>query len=128
MGFRNGAYATVWETKSVSNTMTEARISISRKNKDAGGYTQDFGGFVTFIGTDNANKALKLKPRDRIKLDQVDVSTTYNAETKRNFTNFKVFSFESIGKVGGNTSNSSSPAEPEPKEDEAISEEDDLPF
>jgi len=48
MGFRQGAYATVWEVESITDTMTKARISVSRKNKDTDQYEQDFGGFVIF--------------------------------------------------------------------------------
>lgn len=51
MGFRNGAYATIWEVKPVSDTNTKARISVSRKNKQTGQYETDFSGFVEFIGT-----------------------------------------------------------------------------
>lgn len=58
MGFRNGAYATIWEVKPVSDTNTKARISVSRKNKQTGQYETDFSGFVEFIGTAAASKAL----------------------------------------------------------------------
>lgn len=95
MGFRNNAYATFWGIpESVFPTLTKGRISVSRKNKDSGEYETDFSGFVNFVGTAAANKAMSLKERDRIKLENVDVSTTYDKEKNKTYTNFKVFNFE----------------------------------
>lgn len=61
MGFRTGSYATIWSVESATDTRTKARISISRKNKQTGEYDTDFSGFVDFIGTAAARKALTLK-------------------------------------------------------------------
>lgn len=94
MGFRTGAFATVWSVESVSDTNTKIRISISRKNRNTQGYEQDFGGFVSCVGTAAAKKALSLKEGTRIKLGDVDVSTTYNKEKNTTYTNFKLFSFD----------------------------------
>ena len=93
MGFRKDSYATVWEVKPRSNTMTSARISINRKDKQTGEYVQDFGGYVSFIGTACADKAAKLKPKDRIKLGDVDVTRRYDKEKQKDYYTFKVFSF-----------------------------------
>lgn len=101
MGFRNGSFCTVWETELVSNTMTKCRISISRKDKMTDEYVQDFSGYIAFVGTACAQKAARLKPRDRIRLGDVDVSTTYNKERNTTYTNFKVFSFESPEEING---------------------------
>lgn len=94
MGFRKDAYATVWSVEAVSDTMTKGRISISRKDRQTGQYETDFSGFVSFIGTAAAKKALGLKERDRIKLGDVDVSNRYDKERNTTFNNFKIFSFE----------------------------------
>jgi len=94
MGFRPNTYCTVWSVETVSDTQTRARISISRKNKNTGEYEQDFSGFVSFFGTANAAKAAKLKEKDRIKLGDVDVSNRYDKEKGREYTTYKVFSFE----------------------------------
>ena len=96
MGFRNGAYARVWEIKTVSDTITNVRLSISRKNKKTDEYIQDFSGFVDFLGSVNAQKALNLRRGDTIKLGDTDVSTSYKKGTKQSFTQFKVFSFENV--------------------------------
>ena len=62
MGFRNGAFAKVWEVTPVSDTSTKLRISISRKNKQTNEYEQDFSGFVLAIGTAAASKAQTAVP------------------------------------------------------------------
>jgi len=94
MGFRTGSYCTVWEVEPKSNTMTKARVSISRKNKNTGEYDTDFTGFIDFVGTAAASKALDLKEKTRIKLGDVDVTNRYDKETRREFVNYKVFSFD----------------------------------
>ena len=90
MGFRTGSYATIWSVESASDTRTKARISISRKNKQTGEYDTDFSGFVDFIGTAAARKALTLKEKDRIRLGDVDVTNNYNKEKNITYTNFKI--------------------------------------
>jgi hypothetical protein len=94
MGFRTGNFCTVWSVEPISDTNTKARISVSRKNKMTGEYETDFSGFVNFVGTAAASKALSLKERDRIKLGDVDVTTRYDKEKKVEYVNYKIFSFE----------------------------------
>lgn len=104
MGFRTGAWTTIWSVESVSETATKARISISRKNRDTGEYVDDFGGYVTFLGTSAAKKALMLKERDRIKLGDVDVRSNYVKEKNTTYYNFNIFSFETQDEANGNPS------------------------
>lgn len=106
MGFKNGAYATVWSVESKFNTLTRVRISINRKDKQSGEYEQDFGGYVDFVGTANAHAATRLNEKDRIKLGDVDVTTSYDKEKKISYTNFKVFSFEPVTSNSGNSTKS----------------------
>ena len=108
MGFRSGAYATVWEIKPGTNTRTDGRISTSYKNKKTDTYEQDFGDFVAFIGSAAANKALKLRERSRIKLGDVEVTTKYSKETGKKYTNFKIFSFDILDENGNVVTNNSS--------------------
>jgi hypothetical protein len=104
MGFRNGAYAKIWEVKpNSSGKSTSVRLSVSRKVAD-GQYEEDFSGYAAFIATANT-LAAKLRKGDRIKLGDVDVSSRYNAEKKERMFSFKVFSFENI-----DTSKSKNPA------------------
>lgn len=93
MGFRQGAYCTVWSTESGQGKYVKGRISISRKNRETGEYEDEFSGFVMFIGEARA-KAEKLKERDRIRLGDVDVTRRYDKEKNKEYYNFKVFSFE----------------------------------
>lgn len=102
MGFRKESFATVWSVESVSDTLTKARISISRKNKKTGDYENDFSGFVSFIGTAAAIKAAGLKEKDRIRLGDIDVTNKYDKEKNITYTNFKIFSFETQTEIDGN--------------------------
>lgn len=94
MGFRQDGYMTVWSAEpSKSGNTTRVRLSSSRKNKQTDQYEQDFSGFCTFIG--EAHKLAKnLQERDRIKILECDVGTTYDKEKKIEYVNYKVFSFE----------------------------------
>lgn len=99
MGFRNGAYCTVWDIESKSDNFTRARISISRRDKQTGEYVTDFSGYVGFPGTANAAKALALNKGSRIKLGDVDVSSKYIKEKNVTYYNFTVWSFEPTGYI-----------------------------
>jgi len=97
MGFRKDAYATIWEVTPMSDTFTKCRISISKKDRTSGEYSQDFGGYVSFVGTACAKKASKLKEKDRIKLGDVDVTTRYDKTKSASYTNFNVYNFTKDG-------------------------------
>lgn len=128
MGFRNGAFATIWEVEPVYDTSTKCRISISRKNKETSEYETDFSGFVMFIGTAAAKKAACLKAKDRIKLGNVEVTTKYDKEKNKTYTNFKCFSFEDAN--GNNPTETSADANVE-KAQSAVDDgevDDRLPF
>ena len=100
MGFRTGSFCKVWEVSSISDTMTKARVSISRKDRNTDQYVQDFGGFIVFVGTQAAQKGLRLQPGDTIKLGDVDVSNRYDKVKRVEYTDFKVFSFEGPDELG----------------------------
>lgn len=123
MGFRSGSFAKVWAVEPKTDTNTTARISISKKNKQTGEYEQDFSGFVSFVGTATAKKAACLKEGDRIKLGDVDVTTSYNSEKKVTYTNYKCFSFDIEGSAPA------APAsEPQPTVDDGEVNDERLPF
>lgn len=126
MGFRTGAWAKVWEVKTMSDTSTKIRMSVSRKNKQ-GEYEQDFSGFVLAIGTAAAHKAAGLKEGDRIKLGDVDVSTKYDRDKKVTYTNFKMFSFD-LDDGNNSAGSSSASADPQPAVDEGELDDNRLPF
>ena len=124
MGFHKGAWATCWGAESKSDTLTVVRLSTSRKDKQNGTYEQDFSGFVSFVGTSTAQKAMSLKERDRIQLGDVDVTTKYDAGKNTTYTNYKCFSFTKAEDKNDADSNT---AEPQPNIDEGV-DEDRLPF
>jgi len=99
MGFRKDAWASVWSVEEGRGNTMKVRISTSRKRKDTEEYEQDFSGFCTFIGNAKA-KAEKLKPKDRIKLGDVDVTTWYNKEKGVEYVTYKVFDFETSNDAG----------------------------
>ena len=92
MGFRNDAYATVWDISETKSGGHALRLSISRKDKD-GTYKQDFSGSCFLYG-DAAEKADKLQRRDRIKLLRTDVTNVYNKDTQTEKVFYKVYDFE----------------------------------
>lgn len=93
MGFRTGAYATIWEVKKGNGNYTDIRLSISRKNKQTNQYETDFSGFVRLIGTAHQN-ANTLKEKDRIKIGDCEVTNHYDKEKNVTYTNFAIFNFE----------------------------------
>lgn len=93
MSYRKGARATCWSVQPVSDTLTKVSISTDGKTRD-GTYEKDFSGFVAFIGTANAKKALSLKEKDHIILGDCEVKMTYGDDKRPKYTNFNVFSFE----------------------------------
>lgn len=128
MGFRQGSFAKCWAVEPKSNTHTQLRISISRKNRETGEYEQDFSGFVSCVGTAAAKKAACLKEGDRIRLGDVDVTTTYNAERKQSYTNYKIFSFQTENEIENETPKESNNTPVDEVEPEPVEEEPDLPF
>lgn len=100
MSYRKGARCTVWSVQPVSDTLTKVNLSSDGKTRD-GNYEKDFSGFVGFIGTANAKKALGLKAKDHIILGDCEVKMTYGEDKKPKYTNYNVFSFEMAESKGG---------------------------
>ena len=124
MGFRKDAWATCWGVEVKSDTLTQVRISTSRKDKQTDEYVQDFSGFVAFVVSAAAKKAASLKEKDSIKLGDVEVTTKYDSDKKVTYTNFKCYNFTTQDE--GETT-STTPAEPQPSVDEGV-DDDRLPF
>lgn len=126
MGFRKDAWATCWNTEVKSDTLTQVRISTSRKDKQSDEYIQDFSGFVAFVGTATAKKAAALKEKDRIKLGDVEVTTKYDKDKDKTYTNFKCYNFTTQSTEG---ESNGSVDEPQPNIDDIIeTTEERLPF
>lgn len=108
MGWRTGAYATVWAHRdkegkqrvvdAISDRMATVRISISRKDKNTGEYNTEFSKFVKFIGTGAVRKAMTLKERDRIKLLEIDYYETPKVPQPKTeddyYKNWVIYDFE----------------------------------
>lgn len=102
MGFRNGAYATVWEVREGNGNYSDVRISISRKNKETGEYRTEFNAWVRMIGKAH-NQASDLAERSRIRIGECDVTNKYDKEKNITYTNYAVFGFEDANGDGGET-------------------------
>lgn len=129
MGFRAGAYAKVWEVKAGNGNYTDARISISKKNRQTEQYETDFSGFVRLIG--NAHqKAGSIKEGSRIKLGDCEVTNSYNKEKKITYTNYAVFDFESADSNSNNASSGATNSAAKPNDFVNIPDglEEELPF
>lgn len=119
MGFRSGAYASVFSVKRGNGNYYDVNITTSHKDRSSGNYVRDFGAYVRFVG-DAANVVAKLdgknskdnggRPLARIKLGDIDTTNTYNAAKGITYTNHVVFSCEEVdgSSVGGGSNASSS--------------------
>lgn len=108
MGFRNNAYATVWESKPGKGNYNDLKLQISRKNQQTNQYEQEFSGWVRFVGK---AKDLGLLPsKTRIKLLSTDVTNHFDREKNQMYWNPVVFEAEL---ADGSTA-------PTPKEDDFI--------
>ena len=112
MGFRTGAYATIWQVKQGKGNYTDVRLSISKKNRQTNEYEQDFSGFVRFIGTAH-QRANSLKERDMIRIGDCEVTNSYDKEKNVTYTNFAVFSFEDASGVANTNQNSQTSPNPQ---------------
>lgn len=92
---RTGGFARIWTVEDKGN-YSSVKISTSKKRKD-GSYETDFqDGYVRFIGSAH-EKVQELNVPDKgiaIQITSCEVTTPYNAETKKGYTNFAVFAFD----------------------------------
>lgn len=146
MGFRQadsegrGGYARIWSIEDRGN-YSVAKISTSKKHRDDGGYETDFqDGFVRLIGSAHT-KAQDLNIPDNkgvsIQITSCEVTTTYDAETKKGYTNYAIFSFEipngnssrDNASSSGSKKHSKSKSKSETASKEPVDDDDDeLPF
>lgn len=92
---RAGGFARIWTVEDKGN-YSSVKISTSKKRKD-GSYETDFqDGYVRFIGSAH-DKVQGLNVPEKgiaIQITSCEVTTPYNAETKKGYTNFAVFAFD----------------------------------
>lgn len=91
--FSAGAYAKIWEIKAINANYSDIRISTSKKDKETGKYTQDFGGYVRMVG--QAHSAMSyLSESDSFKIVRCGVENRYDKEKKVTYNNFVIFEVE----------------------------------
>jgi hypothetical protein len=93
MAFRDGGYATVWDSRPGKTPGSQSvRISSQYRDRQTGEWKQDFSGWVSFRGEAGA-LAKNLPPKARIRLGECSVSSTWDRDTKENSYFFTVFTF-----------------------------------
>ena len=108
MGFREGAYATVWEISKQEETYSRIRLSTSRKDKRTDEFVTDFNGYVTLLGDahkkiDRIAAALEDNERCRIRLGAGDVSNRYDKDQEKQWYNIALFDFELVSSSSDTT-------------------------
>lgn len=94
MGFRQGAYAKVWRVEDKGN-YSVAQVSISRKKDEV--YETEFqNNFVRLVGTahDMSKNIQEVQGGTTIKITSCDVTSRYDKEKNKEYTNFVIFGFE----------------------------------
>lgn len=91
--FAAGAYAKIWEIKAINGKYSDIRISTSKKDKNTGEYSQDFGGFVRMVGQAHSQMSY-LHEGDKFKIVRCGVENSYNKEKKTTYNNFIIFEIE----------------------------------
>lgn len=144
MGFRQadsegrGGFARIWSIEDKGN-YSVAKISTSKKRKDGNGYETDFqDGFVRLIGSAHEKgKTLTVTEKGvAIQITSCEVTTPYNAETKKGYTNYAIFAFNipegndnsSTTKGGKKSSAKTSKAKTKKAAEVEDETEDELPF
>lgn len=124
---RRGGYARIWSIED-KGKYSLAKVSFSKKRDDK--YETDFqDGFVRLIGSahDKAKELNVTKSGVAIQVTSCEVTTPYNPETRKSYTNYAIFAFDIPD--GYTTSSSAvSSAKETPKVVDVDEEDEDLPF
>lgn len=89
---------TTWDKK-VYAKYTDVKCTVSNKKKDTDEYETTFSSFIRFIGKAH-DKAVHLMERDRIIINNFDITAKWDAENKRMNINFVCFDFDKVDKDG----------------------------
>lgn len=127
-----GGFARVWEITEDKGNYAVCKVSTSRKRKDSENWETDFQRFVRFIGAAyNKLKNLNLSGGKgaSIQITSCEATVTYNAETKKEYSNYAVFDFDLPSDNGhpSGTKTAAKPVKKKPAEEEQ-DDESDLPF
>lgn len=107
MGFKNGAFATLWNVDKENNKLinfyekyADISVAISKKDKADDSYKTDFSSRVRCIGKAfETLKSVQLAEKDRIKLLEVEVTNSYDKDKKVLYTNYICWNLEPAGNV-----------------------------
>ena len=107
MGFKNGTFATLWNVDKQNQKLinfyekyAEISVAISKKDKATNAYKTEFSGRVRCIGKAfETLKSLALAEKDRVKLNEVEVTNSYDQVKKVTYTNFICWDLEPVGSV-----------------------------
>lgn len=144
MGFRQadsegrGGFARIWSIDDKGN-YSVAKISTSKKRKNEDKYDTDFqDGYVRLIGSAHEKgKTLTVTEKGvAIQITSCEVTTPYDAETKKGYTNYAIFAFNipesnngsSSAKGSKKSSAKTSKAKTKIDVDTEDEQEDELPF
>lgn len=137
MGFRQGAFAKVWNAKDNGNYST-CNVTVSRKKRDSDEYEVVFkDGFVRFVGEAHKKIESVLIPEKggvSIQIQSCDVENRYDAGKDKLYTNYVIYDFEfpeSNGggnKSSGNKGSAKPKAKESPEPNQAAADDDELPF
>lgn len=130
-----GGYARLWSIEDKGN-YSVGKISTSKKRKDGEGYETDFqDGFVRFIGSAHEKaKTINLTEKGiTIQITSFEVTTPYDVNSKKKYTNYAVFAFDIPDDNSSSNSTKKSAAKTSKTNTKKAAEEetpqdDDLPF
>ena len=122
MGLRTNCYATIWKIEP-KEKFTKVQASTSKKDKTTGNYETDWSGFINFVGQAHT-EIVKYKEKDRIKIEEFEVTNKYDKEKKVTYTNYSVFK---ISDANNNAATQSASAKLD-SDDPSKVDEDGLPF
>lgn len=104
MGFRSGAWMSVFGVYPVTDKVVKILGATSMKNKATGEYENDFSGYCSCLGESAARKAMQLKPTSgnpaRIHLGDVEVKHTFKPAAKEGewpeveYINYNIYDFD----------------------------------
>lgn len=98
---------TTWDKKAYAK-YTDVKCSVSNKKKDSDEYETTFSSYVRMIGKAH-DKAVNLMERDRIVINNIDITAKWNAEKKCMDVRFVCFDFDKVDKDGNVIGSSSNP-------------------
>ena len=110
MGFRQGAYANVWAVENKGKYST-ARLSISRRNQNTGGYDTEFqDGYVRLVGQAHEKFNGRTVPEkgEFIRINSCDVQNCYTKPdgSVSYVPHYTIFEFDFYSEISNNGGNS----------------------